>query len=166
MEQEGIDRYCGGSGVTPDIYWLSDWPSSREAYLLMQAGKEPVILMVVQSLSDGQRCRGSKMRWAGANTTNSVVDQLRARHESKIGRSADLLPGLQRCAKYPNASFIDLGGAAHDAHGQERAEIERPPGVQVTDQSIQASRRLKAGVHMNPGGHEPVLRRRLRGFIS
>src|SRR5581483_8627295 len=22
-----------------DIYWLSDWPSSREAYLLMQAGK-------------------------------------------------------------------------------------------------------------------------------
>ena len=47
MEQEGVDAllFYGSGRYASDIYWLSDWPSSREAYLLMQSGKEPVILM-------------------------------------------------------------------------------------------------------------------------
>ena len=47
MEQEGVDAVLlyGSGRYASDIYWLSDWPSSREAYLLMQTGKDPVILM-------------------------------------------------------------------------------------------------------------------------
>ncbi|HYA30370.1 MAG TPA: aminopeptidase P family N-terminal domain-containing protein, partial [Acidobacteriota bacterium] len=47
MEQEGVDAALiyGSGRYASDIYWLSDWPSSREAYLLIQAGTEPVILM-------------------------------------------------------------------------------------------------------------------------
>jgi hypothetical protein len=47
MDQEGIDAmlFYGSGRYASDIYWLSDWPSSREAYLLMQSGNEPVILM-------------------------------------------------------------------------------------------------------------------------
>ena len=47
MEQEGVDAllFYGSGRYASDIYWLSDWPSSREAYLLMQTGKQPVILM-------------------------------------------------------------------------------------------------------------------------
>src|SRR5581483_11832179 len=43
MEQEGVDAvlFYGSGRYASDIYWLS----SREAYLLMQAGKAPVILM-------------------------------------------------------------------------------------------------------------------------
>src|SRR5690349_18819550 len=83
MAQEGVDAvlFYGSGRYASDIYWLSDWPSSREAYLLMQAGKEPVILMqlfnhypmasVMSAIKD--------VRWAGANTTNSVVDLIRER---------------------------------------------------------------------------------------
>ena len=39
MEQEGVDALLvyGSGRYASDIYWLSDWPSSREAYLLVQA---------------------------------------------------------------------------------------------------------------------------------
>ena len=41
MEQEGVDALLvyGSGRYASDIYWLSDWPSSREAYLLMQTGR-------------------------------------------------------------------------------------------------------------------------------
>ncbi|MGE5061436.1 MAG: hypothetical protein ACM3N3_19500, partial [Betaproteobacteria bacterium] len=47
MADEGVDAllFYGTGRYASDIYWLSDWPSSREAYLLMQTGKDPVILM-------------------------------------------------------------------------------------------------------------------------
>ena len=47
MELEGVDALLvyGSGRYASDIYWLSDWPSSREAYLLMQSDREPVIMM-------------------------------------------------------------------------------------------------------------------------
>src|SRR5688572_31352088 len=47
MEQGNIDALLvyGSGRYASDVYWLSDWPSSREAYVLFQTGKEPVILL-------------------------------------------------------------------------------------------------------------------------
>src|SRR3989304_8131120 len=47
MEQEGVDAALiyGSGRYASDIYWLSDWPGSRQASLLIQSGKEPGIVM-------------------------------------------------------------------------------------------------------------------------
>src|SRR5262249_15271999 len=78
MAQESVDGvlFYGSGRYASDIYWLSDWPSSREAYLLMQAGQEPVILMQLFNHFPMARVMSTikDLRWAGANTTNSVVE--------------------------------------------------------------------------------------------
>src|SRR6266571_2972841 len=42
MAQEGVDALLvyGTGRYASDIYWLTDWPSSREAYVLFQNGKD------------------------------------------------------------------------------------------------------------------------------
>src|SRR5258708_11936394 len=83
MEQECVDAllFYGSGRYASDIYWLSDWPSSREAYLLMQAGREPVILMQLFNHYPMARVMSwiKDVRWARANTTNSVTDLFHAR---------------------------------------------------------------------------------------
>src|SRR5689334_18519222 len=117
MAQEGVDAVLiyGSGRYASDIYWLSDWPSSREAYLLMQTGKEPVILMQLFNHYPMARVMSwiKDMRWAGANTTNSVVDLLAERGlvSKKIGLvgaiSYQVYNKLRE--KYPDATFVDLG---------------------------------------------------------
>src|SRR5687768_16272926 len=83
MEQEGIDAllFYGTGRYASDIYWLSDWPSSREAYLLMEGGKEPVILMQLFNHFPMAKVMSwiKDVRWAGANTDRSVRDLIRER---------------------------------------------------------------------------------------
>ena len=78
MEQEGVDALLlyGSGRYASDIYWLSDWPSSREASLLMQSGKEPVILMQLFNHFPMARVMSwiNDVRWAGANTNRSVME--------------------------------------------------------------------------------------------
>ena len=95
MEQEGVDAllFYGSGRYASDIYWLSDWPSSREAYLLMQVGREPVILMQLFNHYPMARVMSwiKDVRWAGANTTNSVVELItRARLGIKKDRPGRL----------------------------------------------------------------------------
>ena len=118
MEQEGVDALLvyGSGRYASDIYWLSDWPSSREAYLLMQTGKEPVVLMQLFNHYPMARVMSAikDVRWAGANTTRSLIDLMRERglESKKIGLvgaiSYQLYNRLRE--KYPAASFVDLGG--------------------------------------------------------
>src|SRR3989304_969155 len=148
MEQEGIDALLvyGSGRYASDIYWLSDWPSSREAYLLMQSGKEPVILMQLFNHYPMARVMSwiKDVRWAGANTTNSVVELIRERglETKKIGLvgaiSYQVYNRLRE--KYPNASFVDLGGKLRMMRTVKSAEeIERIRfASKLTDQSIQA----------------------------
>src|SRR5258705_11757777 len=76
MEQEGVDAllFYGSGRYASDIYWLSDWPSSREAYLLMEAGKGPVILMQLFNHYPKGRVMSwiNDVPWAGANQANTV----------------------------------------------------------------------------------------------
>ena len=148
MEQEGVDAVLlyGSGRYASDIYWLSDWPSSREAYLLMQTGKDPVILMQLFNHYPMARVMSwiEDLRWAGANTTNSVVDLLAERGlvSKKIGLvgaiSYQVYNRLRE--KYPNATFVDLGAKLRMMRTiKSPAEIERIHlASKLTDQSIQA----------------------------
>ena len=169
MEQEGVDALLvyGSGRYASDIYWLSDWPSSREAYLLMQSGKEPVILMQLFNHFPMARVMSAikDVRWAGANTTNSVVDLIRERglESKKIGLVGSISYQVYNKLreKYPNASLVDLGGKLRMMRTIKSVEeIERIRlASKLTDQSIQAlAEGLKEGMREDeiPAIIEPV----------
>jgi Xaa-Pro dipeptidase len=169
MEQEGVDAilFYGSGRYASDIYWLSDWPSSREAYLLMQRGKEPVILMQLFNHYPMARVMSwiKDVRWAGANTTSSVVDLLRERglESKRIGLVGSISYQVYNKLRegYPGASFVDLGGKLRLMRTIRSAEeIERIRfASKLTDQSIQAlAENLKEGLREDeiPAIIEPV----------
>jgi Xaa-Pro aminopeptidase len=148
MADEGIDAllFYGTGRYASDIYWLSDWPSSREAYLLMQTGKEPVILMQLFNHYPMARVMSwiLDVRWAGANTTRSVTELFRERRleSKKIGLVGSISYQVynnlrETCA---GASFLDLSGKLRMMRTvRSTEEIERIRfASQLTDRSIQA----------------------------
>src|SRR5581483_9758096 len=181
MEQEGVDAvlFYGSGRYASDIYWLSDWPSSREAYLLMQAGKAPVILMQLFNHYPMARVMSwiQDVRWAGANTTQSVVELIceRGLEAKKIGLvgaiSYQVYNRLRE--KFPSAAFVDLGAKLRLMRTVRSAEeIERIRfASQLTDQSIQAlAENLRAGLREDeiPAIIEPCISKRAAtpAFIS
>src|ERR1044072_2051554 len=169
MAQEGVDAvfFYGSGRYASDIYWLSDWPSSREAYLLMQAGKEPVILMQLFNHYPMARVMSTikDVRWAGANTTNSVVELIRERdlEAKKIGLVGSISYQVYNRLRetFPGATFVDLGAKLRLMRAVRSAEeIERIRlASKLTDQSIQAlAENLRAGLREDeiPAIIEPV----------
>jgi Xaa-Pro aminopeptidase len=169
MEQEGVDAtlFYGSGRYASDIYWLSDWPSSREAYLLMQNGNEPVILMQLFNHYPMARVMSAikDVRWAGANTTNSVVDLIRERalEAKKIGLVGSISYQVYNKLReiYPAAAFVDLSGKLRMMRTVRSAEeIERIHlASRLTDKSIQAlSEGLRPGLREDeiPAIIEPV----------
>ena len=169
MEQEGVNAALiyGSGRYASDIYWLSDWPSSREAYLLMQTGREPVILMQLFNHYPMARVMSwiKDVRWAGANTTNSVIDLIRERglEAKKIGLVGSLSIQIYNRLRdqYPNATFVDLGGKLRMMRTVKSAEeIERiRVASKLTDQSIHAlAEGLREGIREDeiPAIIEPV----------
>ncbi|MBI2350844.1 MAG: hypothetical protein HYV00_05105, partial [Deltaproteobacteria bacterium] len=47
MGQAGVQFLLlyGSGRYASEIYWLTDWPGGREAYVLFQQDQEPVLLM-------------------------------------------------------------------------------------------------------------------------
>src|SRR5437763_47311 len=91
MKDNNLDGLLvyGSGRFTADVFWLTAWPGSREAYLLCQRSAEPVVLAqlynhvpMLRVLSDVK-----DVRWAGASTAASVVELLRERHldASRVG---------------------------------------------------------------------------------
>ena len=82
LAQEGLDAalFYGSGRYASDIYWLSDWPSSREAYLLIQPGKEPVILMQLFNHYPMARVMSAARR-AGSTPASRMIACTSARSE-------------------------------------------------------------------------------------
>ena len=169
MADEGVDAllFYGTGRYASDIYWLSDWPSSREAYLLMQTGKDPVILMQLFNHYPMARVLSwiQDVRWAGANTTRSVVELFRERGlaSKKIGLAGSISYQVysQLRESYPGATFVDLSGKMRMMRTIRSAEeIERIRfASELTDRSIQAlAEGLRAGMREDeiPAIIEPV----------
>lgn len=173
MEQEGVDALLvyGTGRYASDIYWLTDWPSSREAYLLMQKGKQPVVLMQLFNHFPMARVMSivKDVRWAGANTASSLLDLIRERNLE--GKKMGLVGSIpyqhytKMREKYPNAAFVDLGGKMRMIRTIRSAEeIERIRfASKLTDLSIQAlAEGLKEGLREDeiPAVIEPAYLKR------
>jgi Xaa-Pro aminopeptidase len=169
MDQEGVDALLvyGTGRYASDVYWLTDWPCSREAYVLFQSGKEPVVLMQLFNHFPMAKVMSivRDVRWAGANTANSVLDlvQDRGLEAKKIGLVGSLpYQHYNRLReKFPKASFADLSGKMRTMRAVRSAEeIDRIHlASKLTDQSIEAlAQGLKAGMREDeiPAIIEPV----------
>jgi Xaa-Pro aminopeptidase len=178
MEQEGVDAllFYGSGRYSSDVYWLSDWPCSREAYLLMQAGREPVILMQLFNHFPMAKVMSwiKDVRWAGANTNASVVDLIHERGltTKKIGLGGPIAYQLYNALRerYPNAAFVDLSGKLRMLRTvRSPEEIERIHlASKLTDESMEAlARELKPGIREDeiPAIIEPVYLKR-RGYAG
>lgn len=157
MEQEGVDALLvyGSGRYASDVYWLSDWPSSREAYVLFQKGREPVILMQLFNHYPMAKVMSviKDVRWAGANTGNNVAELIRERglEKQKIGLVGSIAYQIYNKLreKYPAAGFIDLNSKMRMLRTVRSAEeIERIRfASKLTDDSIHAmAEGLKEGM--------------------
>ena len=169
MDQEEADALLvyGTGRYASDVYWLTDWPSSREAYVLMQKEREPVVFMQLFNHLPMARVMSvvKDVRWAGANTSNSVVELIRERGlEAKKIALVGSIPYQhynKLSATFPKATFLDLGGKMRVMRTiRSPEEIERIRfASNLTDQSIQAlAEDLKEGIREDeiPAIIEPV----------
>jgi Xaa-Pro aminopeptidase len=148
MDREGVDALLvyGTGRYSSDVYWLTDWPCSREAYVLFQNGLEPVVLMQLFNHFPMTRVMSTvkDVRWAGANTVNSVLELVRERglDSKKLGLIGAIpYQHYNRLREqFPTARFDDLGGKLRMMRTVRSAEeIERIRfASKLTDQSIEA----------------------------
>jgi Xaa-Pro aminopeptidase len=134
---------------------LCDWPSSREAYVLFQTGKEPVILMQLFNHFPMAKVMSviKDVRWAGANTTTSVLELIRERglESKRIGLvgSIPFQVYLKLAGQCRGAAFSDLSGKLRMMRTiRSPEEVERIRfASKLTDESIEAlANGLKAGM--------------------
>jgi Xaa-Pro aminopeptidase len=157
MQRESLDAVLvyGTGRYSSDVYWLTDWPCSREAYVLFQNGKDPVVLMQLFNHFPMTRVMSivKDVRWAGANTVSSVTELIQERRleSRKIGLIGSIpYQHYNRLReKFPSAAFTDLSGKIRMMRTvRSTEEIERIRlASKLTDQSIQAlAEGLKAGM--------------------
>ncbi len=143
------------AGRYSDVYYLTDWPGSRESYLLIQRNADPVLLVQLYNHVPMARVLStiSDVRWGGANTAESVVGLL---HERGIeGRRIGLAGSLPHTqynrirAACPEAELLELGGRFRQLRAiRTEAEIERfRRAAELTDQSMEALKQaLRPGI--------------------
>jgi Xaa-Pro dipeptidase len=157
MEQAHLDALLvyGAGRFASEVYWLTDWPGGREAYVLLQQGKDPVLLMQLYNHVPMARVLSivKDVRWAGANTGNGVVELLRER--GLEGKKIGLVGGIPHTQyqklrdKVSQAQFVEMGGKFRMLRAiKSQAEIERIRlASRLTDESMQAvAEGLKPGM--------------------
>lgn len=162
MDQSGVHALLlyGSGRYASEIYWLSDWPGGREAYVLFQQDQEPVLLAQLYNHVPMARVLSviKDVRWAGANTGNGAAALLQEQGLSnkKIG----LVGGIPHTQyqkireQLPQAEFVDLNGKFRMLRTiKSQEEIERIRlASKLTDQSMQS---LAEGI--KPGMREDEL---------
>ena len=162
MDQNNVQALLvyGAGRYASEIYWLTDWPGGREAYVLFQQDQEPVLLVQLYNHVPMARVLSvvRDVRWAGANTGNGVTAVLQER--GLANRRIGLVGGIPHTQyqkmreRFPQAEFVDLNGKFRMLRTiKSQEEIERIRlASELTDQSMQA---LADGIR--PGMREDQL---------
>ena len=179
MEAEGVDAVLvfGSGRFSTDVFWLTDWPGSREAYVLFQKGAAPVVILQLYNHVPMARVLSviDDVRWAGANTARAVSELLveRGLKGGKLG-----VVGGINFRQYKiiadtvgSGAVKDLGGAFRMMRTIRSAEEIARIGIasELTDRSIAAvAEGLREGmqeweiaaliepVYLNAGGYAGI----------
>jgi Xaa-Pro aminopeptidase len=157
----------GAGRYASEVFWLTDWPGGREAYVLFQQDQEPVLLMQLYNHVPMARVLSvvRDVRWAGANTGNGAAGLLEERGlaNKRVGLVGSI-PHTQYQKirdRLPKAELVDLNGKFRMLRTiKSQEEIERMKvASRLTDQSMQAiADGLKVGMREDeiPALIEPV----------
>src|SRR3989338_3452313 len=148
MGQAGVQFLLlyGSGRYASEIYWLTDWPGGREAYVLFEQDQEPVLLMQLYNHVPMARVLSvvRDVRWAGANTGNGAAGLLEERGlaNKRVGLVGSIPhPQYQKIRdRLPRAELVDLNGKFRMLRTiKSQEEIERMSiASRLTDQSMQA----------------------------
>ena len=148
MDERNLDAilFFGAGRFATDVYWLTDWPGGREAYVLFQAGAEPLVITQLYNHVPMARVLSviKDVRWAGANTASTMSGILAERGLS--GKKVGLVGAipyrhyLRFSENHPDTAFTDAGNAFRTMRTIKRPEeIARlRKASDLTDRSIAA----------------------------
>lgn len=179
MEREGLDALLvyGTGRFASDVYWLSDWPGSREAYVLFQAGRDPMVILQLFNHVPMARVLSviEDVRWAGTSTPETVSGILAERglDGSRVGLvgSVPYRHYLAFTECLPGTLFKDVSGAFRmmRAIRSEEEIVRMKKASMLTDRSIAAiAEGLRPGmaeweipsliepVYLNEGGYAGI----------
>ena len=157
MEEQGLDAmlFYGTGQFNTDVYWLTDWPGGREAYILFERGADPLVIVQLYNHVPMARVLSviKDVRWAGANTPATLSDIIGERGLSgkKIGLVGSIpYRHYQRFTEnHPDTVFSDVSHPFRMMRTIKRPEeIARlKKASELTDLSITAvAAGLKAGM--------------------
>jgi len=169
LEESDVDALLvyGAGRFASEIYWLTDWPGGREAYLLFEPKEPPTLLVQLYNHVPMARVLSvvGDVRWAGPNTAEGVCKLLQERGvaNGRVGLVGSIpFQHYQKMReKLPKAEFVDLSGKFRMLRTMKsQAEIERIRlASKLTDDSMQAlADGLKPGMREDelPALLEPV----------
>jgi Xaa-Pro aminopeptidase len=89
MAKAGVSHLLayGASGVGGAVGWISEWPATHEAALLVTPGEQDVLLVQhYNHLPNARRiATDADVRWGGPDTVTSLIDLLGARGATSLG---------------------------------------------------------------------------------
>jgi len=148
MEEANLQALLvyGSGRFASEVYWLTDWPGSREAYVLFQPDAPPVVLAQLYNHVPMARVMSvvDDVRWGGANSADAVVDLMKERRIE--GARVGIVGGIPHTQYVrirdgcPDLEPAELGGKFRAVRAiKSEEEIERlRVASQLTDASMQA----------------------------
>jgi Xaa-Pro aminopeptidase len=89
MDDAGVDSVLayGAGKVGTAVQWISGWPVTHEAALIVGGGEQDILLVQhYNHLPNARRiARSADVRWGGPSTFDSIVEILRQRRARRIG---------------------------------------------------------------------------------
>jgi len=96
------------------VQWLTGWPVTREAAVVHSVGEQDVVFVnFFNHVPQARRLAvEAEVRWAGASTGTSLLDELRSRGalDGRIGVIGPLPAGIHDALRSAGATVVDLSG--------------------------------------------------------
>lgn len=148
-----------GAGKNAEAYWLTNWPGTRESFLVWPRSAAPVLLVQLFNHVPNARLmtHGAEVRWGGSSNAETLVAALRERGSVRRVGIAGALPWRvadEIRAKLEGVELVDLGSRMRALHLVKSAEeIERLRlACRLTDRAMEALER-----EVRPGMREAEL---------
>jgi Xaa-Pro aminopeptidase len=147
MEQAGVDHLlmCGEQRAGTGVAWLTSWPATIEAYVIVAPGEPQLMIMewynhwpLAKKLA-----RDTEVRWGEHRGFDKVIAELRARRAKRVGVMGPLAYSKCKALEATFGPLVDLNREyvrLRLVKSQEEIQWMKI-GAALTDLAIEALRR-------------------------
>lgn len=145
-----------GAGRNAEAYWLTNWPGTRESYLVWPASGRPMLLVqLFNHVPNARRmAHDVEVIWGGSNNAATLVGSLGTARRVGIAGAMPWRVADEVRAKLPGVELVDVAARVRALHlVKSLAEIERLRiACRLTDRAMEALER-----EVRPGMREAEL---------